>query len=64
MPAYLRGTVHWSEALTSRITATTKVVGATLNCGGVAGLVSPHVQSYLLAADRWALLLHGCPFIN
>lgn len=62
LPAYLRGTMHWTEALTRKITATVKLVGATINCGG--GYFhpdpQPHVQSYTVAMDA---VSHpsGCP---
>lgn len=59
LPAYLRGRMHWTEPLLSKITARVKLVGATINCGGVMGPNSPdataHVQSYVVATDATGL---------
>ena len=53
MPGYLRGRLHWTRPLTDLITEDTKLVGATINCGGAHGLPPyPHVQSYVTATDR------------
>lgn len=53
LPAYLHGAMHWTEALTRKITESVKLVGATINCGG--GYFhpdpQPHVQSYAVAMD-------------
>lgn len=44
--------LHWSQAITSLLDDHTRVAGSTLNCGGNAKMVTPHVQSYFLATDR------------
>ena len=53
LPAYLHGAMHWTEALTRKLTESVKLVGATINCGG--GYFhpdpQPHVQSYAVAMD-------------
>ena len=44
--------MHWTEALTDRLKGKVKMVGATINCGGVYDVPAvPHVQSYLVALD-------------
>lgn len=63
LPAYWPAALHWSSALTSRLTGDVRLVGATVSCeasrrGGVPGgelRRNPHVQSYLLAMDQTAL---------
>jgi hypothetical protein len=54
LPAYLAGRMHWTEALTGKLTDRVKLVGATINCGG--GYLhpepQPHVQSYVVALDQ------------
>ena len=59
LPAYLAGTMHWTEALTGKLTESVKLVGATINCGG--GYFhpnpQPHVQSYAIATDQVGLLI-------
>ena len=54
LPAYLAGRMHWTEALTGKLTDRVKLVGATINCGG--GYLhpepQPHVQSYVVAMDQ------------
>lgn len=53
LPAYLRGGMHWTEPLTTKLSESVKLVGATINCGG--GYFhpdpQPHVQSYAVAMD-------------
>ena len=54
LPSYLAGRLHWTEALTGKLTERVKLVGATINCGG--GYLhpepQPHVQSYVVAMDQ------------
>lgn len=52
MPVYMDGLLHWTDALVSLLSQHTRVAGATINCGGNAKMITPHVQSYLLAMDR------------
>lgn len=48
--------MHWTEALTDRITAKVKLVGATIHCGVTYDVPAvPHVQSYLVAVDQTGL---------
>ena len=56
LPAYLRGRLHWTEPLLSKITGTVKLVGATINCGRAYDVppTSP-VQSYVSATDAAGL---------
>ena len=48
--------VHWTRALTAKINRSTKLVGTTINCGGITvdGVTrqNPHVQSMLFATDQ------------
>jgi hypothetical protein len=63
VPVFFNG--HWTSALTERISDTVKLVGATINCQGIAAAPlpngtavmhqHPHVQSYLVATDRKGL---------
>jgi hypothetical protein len=56
MPSYLRGHMHWTRPFTDKLTPSTKLVGATINCGGAHGTApKPHVQSYVVATDRAGL---------
>ncbi|KAL4425923.1 hypothetical protein ABPG75_009939 [Micractinium tetrahymenae] len=59
LPAYLRGRMHWTEPLLSKLTDSVKLVGAAINCGGAWGKDShdatAHVQSYLVATDAVGL---------
>jgi hypothetical protein len=59
----LQGRVHWTDVLISKLSATVKLVGPTINCGGsplhgdVNGVWrdNPHVQSYVVATDQVGL---------
>ncbi|KAK9808001.1 hypothetical protein WJX73_002333 [Symbiochloris irregularis] len=56
LPAYLPPGFHWTQALTNKLTASVKLVGPSINCGG--GYGHPpisHVQTYALATDRQGL---------
>ena len=56
LPAYLRGRLHWTEPLLSRLSPAVKLVGATINCGRAYELPpTPHVQSYVAATDAAGL---------
>lgn len=52
--------MHWSNILTSKLTAQVKLVGATISCepcwlgGNTANARrhNPHVQSYFMATDQ------------
>ncbi|KAI3431515.1 hypothetical protein D9Q98_004565 [Chlorella vulgaris] len=63
LPSYWPPGLHWSQVLTQRITADTKLVGATISCEGAnqAGVLTgkmrrnPHVQSYVVATDQVGL---------
>lgn len=56
MPAYLRGRLHWTEPLLSKLGAAVKLVGATINCGRAYDLPETvHVQSYVTATDSEGL---------
>ena len=60
-------TVHWSQILTSRLTAEVKLVGATISCepcwqgGNTANAKrhNAHVQSYFMATDQVCRQLHS-----
>jgi len=56
-PAYMPKAMHWTDTFTSKINDNVKLVGPTINCGGIPGMptTAPHVQSYLLATDRIGL---------
>ena len=45
----------WTEAFTNKLTDTVKLVGSTINCGGITadGLtrINPHVQTFAMATD-------------
>ncbi len=45
----------WTEAFTGKLTDTVKLVGTTINCGGIVvdGLsrANPHVQTFAMATD-------------
>ncbi|KAL4439936.1 hypothetical protein ABPG75_002937 [Micractinium tetrahymenae] len=52
LPPYLRGRMHWTEPLLSKLSGSVKLVGPTISCGGVwPSPGQPHVQSYALATD-------------
>ena len=56
LPAYLRGRLHWTEPLLSKLGAVVKLVGATINCGRAYDLPETvHVQSYVTATDAEGL---------
>lgn len=56
LPSYIRRHLHWTRPFTSKISRTTKLVGATINCGGAQGYgPEPHVQSYVVATDQIGL---------
>lgn len=56
LPAYLRGRLHWTEPLLSKLGATVKLVGATINCGRAYDIPpTAHVQSYVSATDAAGL---------
>ena len=56
----MQETLHWSHILTSRLTSTVKLVGATISCepcwqGGAVSNAkrhNAHVQSYIMATDQ------------
>lgn len=58
LPAYWPLDLHWSTALTARLTAEVKMVGPTINCeayqasDGNGWATNPHVQTYALALDN------------
>lgn len=54
LPTYLPSEVHWTQIFTSKLTADTKLVGSTINCGGAYTIseMQPHIQSYALALDQ------------
>lgn len=65
LPAYWPPDLHWSAALTARLTADVKMVGPTINCeayqasDGKAWGTNPHVQTYALALDNVrSLVMH------
>lgn len=56
LPAYAKRRMHWTEALTDRLSSKVKMVGATIHCGAPFDVPSvPHVQSYLVAVDQKGL---------
>lgn len=56
MPAYLHNKMHWTLPFLDKITDATKLVGATISCGGSHGSVPrPHVQTYIAATDSIGL---------
>lgn len=56
LPTYLRGRLHWTEPLLSKLGATVKLVGATINCGRAYDVPpTAHVQSYVSATDATGL---------
>lgn len=66
LPPYMSDSLHWTEAFTSRITTTTKLVGSMISCegapaeGNAAGQwrANPHVLSSAWATDSegWRVL--------
>jgi len=62
-PAACQADVHWTTALTSRLSDSVKLVGSTISCGSTfrgethrsPSLTCPHVQSYALATDQAGL---------
>eukprot|EP00195_Chlamydomonas_chlamydogama_P010072 CAMPEP_0202914022 /NCGR_PEP_ID=MMETSP1392-20130828/62019_1 /ASSEMBLY_ACC=CAM_ASM_000868 /TAXON_ID=225041 /ORGANISM="Chlamydomonas chlamydogama, Strain SAG 11-48b" /LENGTH=431 /DNA_ID=CAMNT_0049605511 /DNA_START=282 /DNA_END=1577 /DNA_ORIENTATION=- len=65
LPAYARGTVHWTQPFIYRLNDDVKLVGPTISCEGSPltdeGVGkwrrNPHVQSYAVATDRVGLKL-------
>ena len=56
LPAYLRGHMHWTEPLLSKLSPAVKLVGATINCGRAYDIPpTAHVQSYVSATDGTGL---------
>ncbi|KAL4459147.1 hypothetical protein ABPG75_014012 [Micractinium tetrahymenae] len=56
LPAYLRGRLHWTEPLLSKLSDSVKLVGATINCGRAYDIPpTVHVQSYVSATDAAGL---------
>ena len=61
LPPSTRGLLHWTRPFTNKLwtyhwETPVKLVGATINCGGVLDEVpSPHVQSYITATDSIGL---------
>ena len=55
MPAYLRGSMHWTEPLLSKLRGPVKLVGPTISCerlGNFPNQHNVHVQSYVVATDQ------------
>lgn len=56
MPTYLHNKMHWTLPFLDKITDTTKLVGATISCGGSHGSIPrPHIQTYIAATDSIGL---------
>ncbi|PRW45134.1 hypothetical protein C2E21_6191 [Chlorella sorokiniana] len=58
MPAYLRGSMHWTEPLLSKLRGPVKLVGPTISCEHATvgpAVNKAHVQSYVAATDREGL---------
>ncbi|GAB4815440.1 hypothetical protein N2152v2_002486 [Parachlorella kessleri] len=59
LPAYWPKGALWTEAFTGKLTDTVKLVGTTINCGGIVvdGLsrANPHVQTFAMATDAVGL---------
>ncbi len=55
MPAYLRGSMHWTEPLLSKLRGDVKLVGPTISCEHATigpAVNKAHVQTYVVATDR------------
>eukprot|EP00892_Ulva_mutabilis_P000758 jgi/Ulvmu1/10683/UM067_0008.1 len=58
IPSYLKGKVHFTELMTSKLVGDVKLVGPTINCESSAEFSTgelrqnPHVQSFAVATDR------------
>lgn len=55
MPAYLRGSMHWTEPLLSKLRDDVKLVGPTISCEHATigpAVNKAHVQTYVVATDR------------
>lgn len=49
-PSYFQN--HWTDIFISRLSAKVRLVGASINCGAIAGSKPiPHVQTYAFATD-------------
>ncbi|GAX83294.1 hypothetical protein CEUSTIGMA_g10720.t1 [Chlamydomonas eustigma] len=68
IPPHLTGLIgHWSKLLIRRLEGSVKLVGASISCEGTPSRgdedgewrKNPHVQSYLLATDRWDAIWYG-----
>ena len=60
MPVYAANRTHWTEAFTSRLSESVKLVGPTINCGaGPNTEPKAHVQSFVVATDRVGLQVGG-----
>lgn len=56
LPSYLRGRMHWTEPLLSKLSSSVKLVGATINCGRAYDIPpTVHIQSYVSATDAAGL---------
>lgn len=54
LPPYLQGKMHWTQPFVAKLNTRVKLVGSTINCGGLFGYPEsdiPHVQSYVVATD-------------